>query len=62
MDSPVSSRRIAGTLRFVAELQSIAAECAAAAVWDDELTARRRQRDDTRPAESRTEELQVKAL
>ncbi|HEX3462667.1 MAG TPA: hypothetical protein VHS78_01270 [Candidatus Elarobacter sp.] len=49
-----------GALRFLAELGSVAAECAATGVWDDELTARRRQRGDAN-AENR-EELRVKAL
>jgi hypothetical protein len=47
---------------MLAELSSVAAECAAAGVWDDELTARRRQRIDARGAEFRSEDLQVKAL
>ena len=62
MDEPVPGRRIAGTLRFIAELQSVAAECAAAGTWGDELTSRRRQRDDLRIPEIRIEERQVKAL
>ena len=47
---------------MLAELSSVAAECAAAGVWDDELTARRRQRDDARAGDLRSEGLQVKAL
>jgi hypothetical protein len=62
MDHPASSRRVAGTLRFLAELQSIAAECAAAGAWDDELTTRRRQRDDVHATQTSSEERQVKAL
>lgn len=53
---------MAGALRFLAELSSVAADCAATGVWDDELTARRRQREDSRGADVRAEELQVKAL
>ena len=60
MNATSDSRRVVGALRFLAELSAVAAECAATGVWDDELTARRRQRDDTR-AES-YEEQRVKAL
>jgi hypothetical protein len=49
-------------MRFLAELSSVAAECAATGVWDDELTARRRQREDTRGLDQRAAELQGKAL
>jgi hypothetical protein len=49
-------------MRFLAELSSVAAECAATGVWDDELTTRRRQREDTRGPDLRTSELQGKAL
>jgi hypothetical protein len=62
MNAMPDPRRVAGALRMLAELSSVAAECAAAGVWDDELTARRRQRDDARAGEFRTEDLQVKAL
>jgi len=62
MDAPPSQRRVVGALRFLAELQSVAAECAAAGVWDDEFTARRRQRDETRLPEIHSEERSVKAL
>jgi len=62
MDEPASGRRIAGALRFLAELQAVAAECAAAGVWDDEFTARRRQRDETQAPQLRSEEPLVKAL
>jgi hypothetical protein len=61
MNATSDSRRVVGALRFLAELSAVASECAATGVWDDELTARRRQRDDTRGGESH-EELQVKAL
>ena len=61
MEATSDSRRVAGALRFLAELNSVAAECAAAGVWDDELTARRRQREDVRGIEI-SEELGVKAL
>jgi hypothetical protein len=47
---------------MLAELSSVAAECAAAGVWTDELTARRRQRGDARVGEIRSEDFQVKAL
>lgn len=62
MDSTTEARRVAGALRFLAELSSVAAECAATRVWDDELTARRRQRGDVRAADRRTEVLEGKAL
>jgi hypothetical protein len=62
MDSSSEARRVAGALRFLAELDSVAAECATTWVWDDELTARRRQRDDMRGIDPRAEELRVKAL
>ena len=62
MNVTPDSRRVAGALRMLAELSAVAAECAAAGVWDDELTARRRQRGDARVSELRSEELQVKAL
>jgi hypothetical protein len=62
MDSTTESRRVAGAMRFLAELASVAAECAATGVWDDELTARRRQREDTRGVDLRTAELHGKAL
>lgn len=61
MKATSDSRRVAGALRFLADLSVVAEECAAAGVWDDELTARRRQRDDARGFDSR-EEHQVKAL
>ena len=53
---------MAGALRMLAELSSVAAECAATGVWDDELTARRRLREDARSGEVHTDDLQVKAL
>jgi hypothetical protein len=62
MNATSDDRRVAGALRFLAELSSVAADCAATGVWDDELTARRRQREDSRGADVRAEELQVKAL
>ncbi len=62
MDSTTESRRVVGAMRFLAELSSVAAECAATGVWDDDLTARRRQRDDTRGLDLRAAELQGKAL
>ncbi|MEA2689326.1 MAG: hypothetical protein QOJ39_1117 [Candidatus Eremiobacteraeota bacterium] len=61
MNATSDSRRVVGALRFLADLSAVAEECAAAGVWDDELTARRRQRIDARGAEPR-EEHQVKAL
>jgi hypothetical protein len=60
MDSITEGRRVVGALRFLAEISSVAAECAATGVWDDELTARRRYRGDTR--EPRVEEFGAKAL
>jgi hypothetical protein len=57
MNATSDSRRVVGALRFLAELSAVAEECASAGVWDDELTARRRQRG----ADVR-EEQQVKAL
>ncbi len=63
MSSSSDSRRITGALQFMSELHAFAAECAATGVWDDELTVRRRQRDDARAgAEFRQGEKQVKAL
>ncbi|HEY0393704.1 MAG TPA: hypothetical protein VGD01_04350 [Candidatus Elarobacter sp.] len=62
MNATSNDRCVAGALRFLAELSSVAADCAATGVWDDELTARRRQREDSRGADVRAEELQVKAL
>jgi hypothetical protein len=63
MSSPSESRRLTGALQFLSELHAFAAECAATGVWDDELTARRRQREDARTgAEIRQGEKQVKAL
>ena len=63
MNASPDSRRVAGALRFLAELSAIAAECAEAGVWDDELTARRRQRESVLGlSETQAQELQVKAL
>ncbi|HYW53335.1 MAG TPA: hypothetical protein VFF00_05035 [Candidatus Elarobacter sp.] len=62
MNATSDNRCVAGALRFLAELSSVAEECAATGVWDDELTARRRQRDDSRGSGVRAEEIQVKAL
>jgi hypothetical protein len=63
MDSTPDPKRVVGALRFLAELSAIAAECATATgLWDDELTARRRQRLDARTGADLAEELQVKAL
>jgi hypothetical protein len=63
MDGTSHDRRVTGALRFLAELSSVASECAATWVWDDELTARRRLRDDSRGAGVRTaEDGRVKAL
>jgi hypothetical protein len=61
--SPTSeSRRIAGALRFLAALSAVAAECAATGAIGDELTARRRLRIETRPAEPVRAERAKKAL
>lgn len=63
MNASSDSRRVAGALRFLAELSAIAAECAEAGVWDDELTVRRRQRESVLGlSETQAQELQVKAL
>ncbi len=62
MNATPDSRRVAGALRMLAELSSVAAECADAGVWGDELTARRRLREDARAGDHRSESLQVKAL
>lgn len=62
MDSLPVFRRLSGALEFIAELQSFAAECAATGIWDDDLAARRRQREDARAAEFRKEQADVKAL
>jgi hypothetical protein len=62
MDSTTESRRVVGAMRFLAELSSVAAECAATGVWDDDLTARRRQRDDTRGIDPHAAEFGGKAL
>jgi hypothetical protein len=62
MNASSDSRRVVGALRFLAELSAVAAECAEAGVWDDELTARRRQRETVLGIGEIAEELQVKAL
>ncbi|MBV8298490.1 MAG: hypothetical protein JO083_02875 [Candidatus Eremiobacteraeota bacterium] len=63
MNASSDSRRVVGALRFLAELSAIAAECADAGMWDDELTARRRQRESVLGlSDMQAEELQVKAL
>ncbi|MEA2666926.1 MAG: hypothetical protein QOI11_3870 [Candidatus Eremiobacteraeota bacterium] len=63
MNSASDSRRLTGALQFLSELHAFAAECAATGIWDDELTARRRQREDARTgADIRQGEKQVKAL
>jgi hypothetical protein len=62
MNVTPESRRVTGALRMLAELSAVAAECAATGVWDDELSARRRQRGDFRAGELRGDDLQVKAL
>jgi hypothetical protein len=62
MSSASDSRRITGALQFLSELHAFAAECAASGIWDDELTARRRQREDARTADIRQGDKQVKAL
>jgi hypothetical protein len=50
MDTSSDGRHVIGAFRIVAELGAVAAEFAAAGVWADELTARRRLRDDPREA------------
>ena len=62
MSFPTESRRIRGALAFLAELQAVALECAETGALDDELSLRRRQRDDVRPAPLHATEAQVKAL
>jgi hypothetical protein len=62
MNSSLAFRRVSGALEFIAELQSFAAECAASGMWDDDLAARRRQREEVRAAEFRQEQADVKAL
>jgi hypothetical protein len=63
MNASSDSRRVVGALRFLAELTAMAAECAETGVWNDELTARRRQREVAFGiGEAYAEELQVKAL
>ena len=63
MDSAADFRRLTGALQFLAELHAFAAECAAIGVWDDELSVRRRQREDARGAAAiRREENRVNAL
>jgi hypothetical protein len=46
MNASSDPRRLVGALRFVAELSAVAAECARTGAWSDELTARRRLRED----------------
>jgi hypothetical protein len=46
MNPASDPRRLAGALRFVAELSSVAAECARGDGWNDELTARRKLREE----------------
>jgi len=53
MNDSSDPRRLAGAVRFVAELSAVAAECARTGAWADELTARRRLRDDVTPAATR---------
>lgn len=62
MDSPSETRRLPGALRFLAEIEAFADECVATGVWDDDLTARRRQRGAARGEDRRNEELGMKAL
>ena len=61
MDVTVAARRIPGALAFMAELHEFAVACAALDL-DDELTLRRRQRDEPRLTASAAEEPLVKAL
>jgi hypothetical protein len=53
MDAVPDPRRIAGALRFVVELSAVAAECARADAANDELTVRRRLRDEAAPVTTR---------
>ncbi len=45
MNESSDPKRLVGALRFVAELSAVAAECSRGA-WSDELSVRRRLRDD----------------
>lgn len=65
MSSPVNPRLVAAALDFLSDLQTFATDCAATGLWDDELTVRRRQREEIRSSDGPSpvaEETQVKAL
>lgn len=62
METLSETRRLSGALRFFAEIEAFADECVATGLWDDDLTARRRQRIDGRGDDRRSEELGMKAL
>ncbi len=61
MNASSDPQRFAGALRFVAELSSVAAECARSGAWTDELTVRRRLREDV-PATTPRKQAVRKAL
>ncbi|HEX3550944.1 MAG TPA: hypothetical protein VHT53_11240 [Candidatus Elarobacter sp.] len=61
MDGSSDGRRLAGVLRFLADLSDVAAECAASAVKNDELTARRRLRAVPRGVDAATPKREAKA-
>jgi hypothetical protein len=46
MNESPDPRRLAGALRFVAELSAVAAESAHSGAWNDDLAVRRRRRDE----------------
>jgi hypothetical protein len=60
MEPTPNRRRIAGALRFLADLDAFARECVATGVWNDELTQRRRQRDETRDTDAAESQVQVR--
>ena len=62
MRLPTESPRVRGALTIVAELEALALECAHSGAWHDELSVRRRRRDEAPPAAPLPAEVQVKAL
>jgi hypothetical protein len=50
MNAASDPRRLAGALRFVAELSSVAAESVRDGAWRDELTTRRKLREEVAAA------------
>jgi hypothetical protein len=53
MNAASDPRRLAGALRFVAELSSVAAESVRAGAWRDDLTTRRKLREEVAAAVTR---------